>query len=56
MNDILGDLIDDFVDRHKETLELLAIPGLSEQVRASSQEFRKRKSISLKNSRKKLER
>jgi predicted transcriptional regulator len=56
MNDILVDLIDDFVDRHKETIELLAIPGLHEQVRESSREFRKRKSIPLKDAKKKLER
>jgi hypothetical protein len=56
MNDILVDLIDDYVDRRKETLELLAIPGFYEQVRASSLEFRQRKSVSLKDARKKLER
>lgn len=56
MNDILVDLIDDYVERHKETLELLAIPGLYDQVRASSQEFQKRKTVSLKDARKKLER
>ena len=56
MNDILVDLIDDYVERRKETLELLAIPGLADQVRASSREFRKRKTVPLKDVRKKLER
>ena len=56
MNDILVDLIDDFVDRHKETLELMAIPGLYEQIQVSSREFHEGKSISLKDARKKLER
>jgi predicted transcriptional regulator len=56
MNDILVDLIDDYVERHKETLELLAIPGLYDQVRASSREFQERKTVSLKDARKKLER
>ena len=56
MNDILVDLIDDYVERHKETIELLAIPGLYDQVRASSQEFQKRKTVSLKDARKKMER
>lgn len=42
MNDLIVDLIDDYVERRKESLELLAIPGLYEQVRASSHEFRKK--------------
>jgi predicted RNA-binding protein Jag len=56
MNELLVDLIDDYVERRKETLELLAIPGLYDKVLASSQEFRKRKTVSLKDARKKLER
>jgi len=43
MNDILIDLIDDYVERRKETLELLEIPGLLRQVRAASREFREGK-------------
>ncbi len=53
MNDILVDLIDDYVERRKESLELLAIPGLADQVRASSREFRKGKTTPLKDVRKK---
>jgi len=56
MNDLLVDLIDDYVERRKETLELLAIPGLYEQICASSREFQQRKTISLKDVRKALER
>ncbi len=56
MNDLLVDLIDEYVDRRKETLELLAIPGLADEVRAASREFRGRKTVSLKDARKKLER
>ncbi len=52
MNDLLVDLIDDYAERSKETLELLAIPGLYEQVCVSSREFRERKTISLKDARK----
>lgn len=48
MNDILIDLIDDYVERRKETLELLAIPGLLDKVRAASREFREGKGVSLK--------
>jgi len=52
MNDLLVDLIDDYAERSRETLELLAIPGLYGKVRASSREFRERKTISLKDARK----
>ena len=55
MNDILVDLIDDYVERRKETLELLAIPGLADKVRPSSREFQKGKTILLKDARKKME-
>jgi len=48
MNDILIDLIDDYVERRKETLELLAIPGLLRKVRAASREFREGKGVSFK--------
>ena len=54
MNDLIVDLIDEYAERRRETLELLAIPGLRERVRASSREFRERKSVSLRDARKKL--
>ncbi len=56
MNDILIDLIDDYVERRRETLELLAIPGLLKEVRAASREFREGKGVSLEDVRKDLER
>jgi PHD/YefM family antitoxin component YafN of YafNO toxin-antitoxin module len=56
MNDLIVDLIDEYIERRKETLELMAIPGLYEKVRASSREFRQRKTVSLNDVRKKLER
>lgn len=56
MNDLIVDLIDEYIERRKETLELMAIPGLYEQVCASSREFRQRKTVSLNDVRKKLER
>jgi len=54
INDLIVDLIDEYIERRKETLELMAIPGLYEQVRASSREFRQRKTVSLNDARKKL--
>jgi PHD/YefM family antitoxin component YafN of YafNO toxin-antitoxin module len=56
MNDIIVDLIDAYIERRKETAELMAIPGLYERIRASSREFRRRKTVSLIDARKKLER
>jgi hypothetical protein len=53
MNDIIVELIDEYVERHKETLELLSIPGLYENLIESSEEIRKGKGASLKDARKK---
>jgi len=56
INDLIVDLIDEYIDRRKETLELMAIPGLCESIRAASREFRARRSVSLKDARRKLAR
>lgn len=56
MNDILSDLIDDYVERHKETLELMAIPGLYRRLQAARREFREGKSVPIEVVRKDLER
>ena len=55
MNDLIVDLIDEYVARRRETLEIMSIPGLYESIRAASREFRAGKSVSLKDARKKLE-
>ncbi len=55
MNDIIVELIDEYVERHKETLELLAIPGLYDNIIESSEEFRKGKGVSIKDAKKELE-
>jgi hypothetical protein len=56
MNDILIDLIDEYVESRKETLELLAIPGLYEKVLAASREIREGKGVPIEDVRKDLER
>jgi hypothetical protein len=56
MNDLIVDLIDEYIERRKETLDLMAIPGLYDQIQAASREFNERKTISLKDARKALER
>jgi len=56
MNDLIVDLIDEYVARRRETLEIMSVPGLYESIRTSSREFRAGKSVSLKDARNKLER
>lgn len=54
MNEIIVDMIDEYIERHRETMELLAVPGLFEDVMKASREFKEKKTVSLKNARKKL--
>ncbi len=56
MNDILVGLIDDYAERYRESLELLAIPGLIEKVRAAEREINEGKTVSLEDVKKRLER
>ncbi len=56
MNDVIVGLIDEYIERHKETLELLSTPGLYDQVMASSREFKERRSVPLRDVQKKMER
>jgi len=55
LNEIIVELIDEYVERHKETLEFLAIPGLYENLIQSSEEFKKGKGVTIKDARKDLE-
>ena len=56
MNDILIDLIDEYVESRKETLELMAIPGFYKRLQAARREFQEGKFVSLEDVRKDLER
>jgi PHD/YefM family antitoxin component YafN of YafNO toxin-antitoxin module len=56
MNDVVIELIDEYVESRKETLELLAIPGLYEKVQAASREIREGKGVPIEDVRKDLER
>lgn len=47
MNDVIIELIDEYIERRKETMELLAIPGLLRTVRTASREFREGKGVPL---------
>ena len=48
MNDIVIDLIDEYIERRQETLELLAIPGFNKRLQAARREFREGKCVSIK--------
>jgi len=56
LNEVVVELIDEYIERHSETLELLSIPGLYESLKSSSKEFREGKGVKVKDARKKLER
>jgi len=56
LNEIVIELIDEYVERHKETLELLSIPGLFKTLMTSSEEFEKGGGVKIKDARKELER
>jgi len=40
INDILNELIDEYIQRHKETLELLSIPGFVEECKEGLEEIK----------------
>ncbi len=41
LSKIFEELVDDYIDRHKETLELLGIPGFIEECREGLEEVRR---------------
>jgi predicted CopG family antitoxin len=55
LNDVIVELIDEYIERHKETLELLSIPGFYGNLIKLSEEFKEGKGISIKDARKELE-
>ena len=55
LNEIIVDLIDEYIERHKESLELLSIPGLYENLISSSKEFKKKQVTTIEETRKDLE-
>jgi len=55
LNEIIVELIDEYIERHKETIELLSIPGLYEKLIKSTKEFKEGKGVTIENARKELE-
>ncbi len=56
LNEVVVELIDEYIERHYETLELLSIPGLYETLTGASKEFKEGMGIKVKDARKDLER
>ena len=55
LRDVVVELIDEYIERHKETLELLAIPGLYEKLIKSSKEFKEGKGLTIDDAAKELD-
>ncbi len=55
MTDMIVELIDEYSEKYKETLELLSIPGLHDELIKSKKEFREGKAVAIKDIRKELE-
>lgn len=55
LDEIIVELIDEYIDRHKETLELLSIPGLHERLIKSSEEFREGKGVTIEDTKGKMD-
>jgi len=56
MNDVVIELIDEYIESRKETLELLAIPGFLRKIRAAQREIREGRGVSIEDVQKDLER
>ena len=55
LNEVIVELIDEYIERHKESLELLSVPGFYEELIDSSKEFRKGRGVTIEDARKEME-
>ena len=55
MNEIIVELIDEYIAGHRETLELLSIPGFYEKLIDASQEFKEGKGVSIQDAKQEVE-
>lgn len=55
LNEVIVELIDEYIERHQETLELLSIPGFYEKLISSSKELKKGRGATIEEARKELE-
>lgn len=55
INEVIVELIDEYIERHKESLELLSIPGFYDGVIDSSKQFKKTQGMTIEDARKEME-
>ena len=55
LNEVIVELIDEYIDRHRESLELLSIPGFYEELIDSSKKFKRTQGVAIKDARKEME-
>ena len=55
LNEVIVELIDEYIERHKESLELLSVPGFYEELIDSPKEFRKGRGVTIEDARKEME-
>ncbi len=55
LNEVIVELIDEYIERHKESLELLSIPGFHEELIESSKKFKRTQGVTIEDARKEME-
>jgi len=55
LNEVIVELIDEYIERHKESLELLSIPGFYEELIDSSNKFKRTQGVTIEDARKEME-
>ncbi len=55
LNEVIVELIDEYIERHKESLELLSFPGFYEELIDSSNKFKRTQGVTIEDARKKME-
>lgn len=55
INEVIVELIDEYIERHKESLDLLSIPGFYEELIDSSKQFKRTQGVTVEDARKEME-
>ncbi len=56
LNEIIVEMIDEYIERHRESLDLLSLPGLYEELINSSEGFKRTQGTTIEEAKKNLER
>ena len=55
LNEVIVELIDEYIERHKESLDLLSIPGFYDELIDSSKKFKRTQGVTIEDARKEME-